>query len=92
MPSIEVRAEKMAAGGDAIARLADGRVVFVRGALPGELVEVEVVQSKKDFARAEVVRGGRGVAAPCGAAVSVPCGRLRRVYLAARGPRGAAAI
>ncbi|MEP7203359.1 MAG: TRAM domain-containing protein [Ilumatobacteraceae bacterium] len=55
MPSIEVRAEKMAAGGDAIARLADGRVVFVRGALPGELVAVDVVQSKKDFARAEVV-------------------------------------
>ena len=34
MSSIEVRAEKMAAGGDAIARIADGRVVFVRGALP----------------------------------------------------------
>lgn len=55
MSSIEVRAEKMAAGGDAIARMADGRVAFVRGALPGELVAVEVVQSKKDFVRAEVL-------------------------------------
>jgi len=55
MTSIEVRAEKMAAGGDAIARLADGRVVFVRGALPDELVAIDVVQSKKDFARAEVL-------------------------------------
>ena len=55
MSSIVVRAEKMAAGGDAIARIADGRVAFVRGALPGELVEIEIVQSKKDFVRAEVV-------------------------------------
>jgi 23S rRNA (uracil1939-C5)-methyltransferase len=55
MSSIEVRAEKMAAGGDAIARLADGRVAFVRGALPDELVAIEIVQSKKDFVRAEVV-------------------------------------
>ena len=55
MSSIEVRAEKMAAGGDAIAHVADGRVAFVRGALPGELVAIEIVQSKKDFVRAEVL-------------------------------------
>jgi 23S rRNA (uracil1939-C5)-methyltransferase len=55
MSSTVVRAEKMAAGGDAIARIADGRVAFVRGALPGELVEIEIVQSKKDFVRAEVL-------------------------------------
>ena len=55
MPSTVVRAEKMAAGGDAIARIEDGRVAFVRGALPGELVEVDVVQSKKDFVRAVVL-------------------------------------
>ncbi len=55
MSSIEVRAEKMAAGGDAIARMADGRVAFVRGALPDELVSIDVVQSKKDFVRAEVI-------------------------------------
>jgi 23S rRNA (uracil1939-C5)-methyltransferase len=54
MPSIQVRAEKMAAGGDAIARMADGRVAFVRGALPGELVAIQVIQSKKDYVRAEV--------------------------------------
>ena len=55
MSSIVVRAEKMAAGGDAIARIDDGRIAFVRGALPGELVEVEIVQSKKDFVRAVVL-------------------------------------
>ncbi|HEY4608802.1 MAG TPA: TRAM domain-containing protein [Ilumatobacteraceae bacterium] len=56
MSSVVVRAEKMAAGGDAIARLADGRVVFVRGALPGESVEIDILQSKKDFARGEVIQ------------------------------------
>lgn len=55
MSSTVVRIEKMAAGGDAIARLADGRVAFVRGALPGELAEIEVVQAKKDYVRAEMV-------------------------------------
>lgn len=55
MSSNVVRVEKMAAGGDAIARIADGRVAFVRGALPGELVEIAIVQSKKDFVRAEVL-------------------------------------
>jgi 23S rRNA (uracil1939-C5)-methyltransferase len=55
MSSTVVRAEKMAAGGDAIGHLPDGRVVFVRGALPGETVEIAVIQSKKDFARADLV-------------------------------------
>jgi 23S rRNA (uracil1939-C5)-methyltransferase len=69
MSSIEVRAEKMAAGGDAIARIADGRVAFVRGALPGELVSVEIVQSKKDFVRAVVL----DVVEPSPHRVEPPC-------------------
>lgn len=56
MPLV-VTVEKMAAGGDALAHLDDGRVVFVRGALPGERVQVRLVQSRKDYARgvAEIV-------------------------------------
>ena len=61
----------MAAGGDAIARDADGRVVFVEGALPGERVRARVVQAKKDFARAVVVEildpSPDRVAPPCAA-------------------------
>jgi 23S rRNA (uracil1939-C5)-methyltransferase len=38
-----------------MARDADGRVVFVDGALPGELVEVEIEVTKKDFARGRLV-------------------------------------
>jgi len=45
------RIERLVAGGDGLARMADGRVVFVEGGLPGELVELEVIESKKDFAR-----------------------------------------
>ena len=37
-------------GGEAIARDDDGRVVFVRGALPGETVEAELIAAKKDSA------------------------------------------
>lgn len=37
-----------------MARDADGRVVFVRGALPGEQVDVEIESAKKDFARGVV--------------------------------------
>jgi 23S rRNA (uracil1939-C5)-methyltransferase len=42
----------MAAGGDALGRLADGRVVFVEGALPGEVVGAVLVEDRRDFARA----------------------------------------
>jgi 23S rRNA (uracil1939-C5)-methyltransferase len=38
-----------------MARLADGRVCFVAGALPGELCKVAVTFTKKDFARGHVV-------------------------------------
>jgi 23S rRNA (uracil1939-C5)-methyltransferase len=69
MSSIVVRAEKMAAGGDAIARIADGRVAFVRGALPGELVEIQLIQSKKDFVRGEVL----DVLEPSADRVDPPC-------------------
>ena len=44
------------AGGAALARADDGRVVFIDGALPGEVVEVAIVESKRDFARAAIVR------------------------------------
>ena len=84
MATIVVRAEKMAAGGDAIARLDDGRVAFVRGALPGELVEIEIVQAKKDFVRAEVVEVVEPSRAARRAAVPGARCRLRWLPVAAR--------
>lgn len=50
---VRLRAEKLVAGGDALARLEDGRVAFVEGAIPGELVDARVVQSKSSFVRTE---------------------------------------
>jgi len=50
------RIERLVAGGDGLARLADGRVVFVEGGLPGELVDIDIVEAKKDFARGVVSR------------------------------------
>jgi 23S rRNA (uracil1939-C5)-methyltransferase len=46
--------DRVAAGGDAIGRLDDGRVVFVAGALPGERVVAAVTAQRRDFARAQV--------------------------------------
>ena len=54
--TIDVRIEKVVAEGDGLGRLPDGRVVFVEGALPGEVVSVEIVKQSRDYARARVVR------------------------------------
>lgn len=49
-----LRITRMAHGGEGIGTL-DGRVVFVRGAYPGDEVSVELRQVKKNFARGEIV-------------------------------------
>ena len=43
---VELIPDRFAAGGEAIARDADGRVVFVNGALPGERVRVEITDAQ----------------------------------------------
>lgn len=59
----------VAAGGDAIGRLPDGRVVFVPGGLPGEQVTIAVTEERRDYARAalrEVIQASPGrVTPPC---------------------------
>lgn len=47
-----VQIEKLVFGGQALARLPDGRAVFVWNALPGEEVEIEMIKGKKDYAEA----------------------------------------
>lgn len=51
----EITIEKLAHGGDGLAHLPDGRVLFVRGAVPGDVVDVEIVRQKKSWARGHVV-------------------------------------
>ncbi|NDE60185.1 MAG: TRAM domain-containing protein, partial [Acidimicrobiia bacterium] len=64
-----VRMEKVVAEGDGLGRLDDGRVVFVEGALPGEVVEARIVKQSRDYARAVTVSvieaNDRRVDPPC---------------------------
>ena len=52
---MSVRIEKLVTGGQGLGILPDGRKVFVWNALPGELVEVEIVREKRSFAEAVAV-------------------------------------
>lgn len=47
-------ADKMVSGGDCITKI-DGKTVFVPGLLPGEEASIKIVESRKDFDRAEVL-------------------------------------
>jgi tRNA/tmRNA/rRNA uracil-C5-methylase (TrmA/RlmC/RlmD family) len=55
MPLIELHTGAIAAGGGCVARAEDGRVVFVRHALPGERVMALVTAETSSFLRADAV-------------------------------------
>lgn len=67
----------IAAGGEGVGRLEDGRAVFVRSALPGERVRVAVTEQRNRFARAQIVEvleaAPERVAPPC-PQVAAGCG------------------
>src|SRR5262245_6652044 len=73
MTRLVLRPERFVAGGDALARDDDGRVVFVRGALPGETVVAEVTGAKQDWARGRVVE----VVEPSPDRIRPPCASRR---------------
>lgn len=50
---LELKIEKVAHGGIFVAR-PEGKVVFVEGALPGEVVRAEIIDEKSSFRRASV--------------------------------------
>lgn len=56
MEPIELLTTGVAVGGAGIARDEDGRVVFVEGALGGERVVADIVESRKSFRRARLVQ------------------------------------
>ena len=68
----DVAVTGVAAGGEGVGRLADGRAVFVRGALPGERVRLTVTEEKSRFARAEILE----VLEAAPERVAPPCHRL----------------
>lgn len=67
--SVSLRLTSLAHGGEAVGRLPDGRACFVAGGIPGETVSVRVIQSKRRWARAELV----GVVEPSPDRVEPPC-------------------
>lgn len=74
---IQVTIEKVAHGGHFIARY-QGAVIFVRHAIPGEVVDVEITSVGSSFNRGDVVAvisaSAQRVAAPCRYALRNGCG------------------
>ena len=69
-PTVELTlTDQVAAGGDTIGRLADGRVVFVSGGLPGEHVQVAIREDRRDWARGDAVE----IVSPSPHRVEPPC-------------------
>lgn len=76
-PTVEIEITGVAAGGEGVGRLPDGRAVFVRGALPGERVAALVAEERKRFARAllvEVVEASADRRTPPCPLVEAGCG------------------
>ena len=68
-PVVNVTVDRLAYGGDGIARLPDGQMIFIPGVIPGEQVSICVIEKKKKYARGEVreviVPSDQRVAAHC---------------------------
>ena len=69
MPRAIVTVEKLVHGGDGLARLPDGQVVFVPVTVPGEKVEIEVYQQLGDYALGRVVE----IIKPAAGRIEPPC-------------------
>jgi len=67
--ALQVRVDRIAAGGAGVARMADGRVVFVHRTAPGDLAEIELTRVKKRWTQGKALRvvepGPARRAAPC---------------------------
>jgi 23S rRNA (uracil1939-C5)-methyltransferase len=64
---VESRVESLAAGGDGVARMPDGRALFVPFTAPGDLARIEVVEERSRFARgvlAELLEPGEARRVP----------------------------
>ncbi len=71
---IDLQVERVVAGGDGLAHGPDGRVLLVEGALPGERVRAEVVETHKSWSRAVA----REVIEPATGRRSPPCEQVAR--------------
>jgi 23S rRNA (uracil1939-C5)-methyltransferase len=88
-----VRIERIAAGGDGVGRLADGRTVFVPRTAPGDAVTLGELALHKRFARARLATLAEAspdrVDPPCPHYVRDDCGGCQLQHLAAPAQRAA---
>ncbi|HEX6926461.1 MAG TPA: class I SAM-dependent RNA methyltransferase [Longimicrobiaceae bacterium] len=73
-PRAQVSIESIAAGGEGVGRLPDGRAVFVHRTAPGDTAEAEVVESHARWARGRLLR----VLTPGAGRREAPCPFYRR--------------
>lgn len=92
-PVVTVRA--IAAGGDGVATLGDGRTVFIPRAAPGDELRLRNVRVRARFARADIAEvvspGPDRVTAPCPHYVADRCGGCQVMHLSAPAQRRAKA-
>lgn len=88
-----VRILRIAAGGEGVGRLEDGRAVFVPRSAPGDLIELAEVRAQRRFARARVGRivepGPGRVEPPCPHYVEDDCGGCQLQHLSTEAQRAA---
>lgn len=88
-----VRIREIAAGGDGVGTLDDGRTVFVPRSAPGDLVELADLRLLKRFARAKVGRiiepGPHRVEPECSHYLGDACGGCQVQHLSGQGQREA---
>jgi tRNA/tmRNA/rRNA uracil-C5-methylase (TrmA/RlmC/RlmD family) len=95
---LELDVGHIAHGGHCLARAADGRVVFVRHALPGERVRARVTEERREYLRADAIEvidaSPDRVAPPCPWAGPDRCGGcdLQHVAPAAQAELKAAVV
>jgi 23S rRNA (uracil1939-C5)-methyltransferase len=71
---IELVPTELASGGDAIAREQSGKAVFIRGGLPGERVNVEILTERRKFSLGRVVE----ILEPSPLRIEPPCPEVDR--------------
>lgn len=80
-----VRMLRLAAGGDGVGRLEDGRTVFVPRTAPGDLVELARLRTHRRFARARIARvlepAPERVVPPCPHYTADDCGGCQLQHL-----------
>jgi len=90
---VSVRILRLAAGGDGVGKLEDGRTVFVPRSAPGDVLELAMLRESKRFARARigsvVVPGADRVTPPCPHYVRDDCGGCQLQHLDADAQRAA---